>query len=394
MVTDGQTHPFEAVLSERLDAQARAGLLRARRRVTARHGTHVEIDGRVIVSFCSNDYLGFADDAVTRRGALAAVQQWGAGAGASRLISGDLDVVRRLERELADWEGVEDVLVFASGYMANLGVITALVGPDDLIVLDRLAHASLIDGARRSGATLRVFAHNDVAALDALLRRRDHVRTLVVTESVFSMDGDCAPLPELCACCERHDAWLMVDEAHALGVYGDGRGCLAGAGLTRQAAVVTGTLSKALGSQGGFVAGRKVLVEWLVNRARPFIYSTGITPAAAGAARETLQALRRDNSRIERLWCNVRLLRAELAGLPLRGHGPICPVIAGSSPRALALARALDEQGWLVPAIRPPTVPRGSARLRVTVSARHTENEIVEFAQALRQAWDSLKQFE
>ena len=381
----------DTMLAGWLAEQDQAGLLRRRRRIRRRSGTRVEVDGRSLLNFCSNDYLGLADAACTRQGALAAVQQWGSGAGASRLISGDLDLVRRLERELARWKGTADALVFASGYMANLGAITSLVGDGDMVLLDRLAHASLIDGARRSGATLRVFAHNDVDALDRTLARRPRSRVLVVTESVFSMDGDRAPLAELCRCCAAHNAWLLVDEAHALGVFGNGRGCLAEQNLTDQATVIVGTLSKALGSQGGFVAGSRRMVECLVNRARSFIYSTGIAPAAAGAALAAVRELQHDPGRVRQLWERARVLRSGLEGLPVSGEGPICPVMTGSSTRALALAEYLFDAGYLVPAIRPPTVPRGGARLRVTVSAAHTETEVREFAQTVQRAWDSLK---
>ena len=249
-----------------LAQHAADGLLRSLRRVSVRSGVRCTIDGRACVNFASNDYLGLADDPATREGALQAVRAWGAGAGAARLISGDYALVRELEELLAAWKGVPAALVFPSGYMANVGVLTALLGPQDTVILDRLAHASLIDGARLSRAAVRVFPHNDMARLDEILRRPRTGRVLVATESVFSMDGDCAPLPELAACCRKHGAVLLVDEAHALGVYGAGRGCVAAAHLAGQVDVVVGTLSKALGSQGGFVAGSRALIDTLVNQ--------------------------------------------------------------------------------------------------------------------------------
>lgn len=377
---------WQAKLNAYLAERARAGLLRRLRGVTARAGAECTIDGRACVNFASNDYLGFADDPVTREGALHAVRDWGTGAGAARLISGDYALVRELEELLAAWKGVEAALVFPSGYMANLGAIAALAGPDDTVVVDRLAHASLIDGARLSGATVRVFPHNDAARLDEILRRPRSGSVLVVTESVFSMDGDCAPLVELVACCRRHGAMLLVDEAHALGVYGGGRGCVAAAGLTGAVDIVVGTLSKALGSQGGFVAGSRALIETLVNRARAFVYTTGIAPAAVGAARAALQELMRSSARVERLWENVRRWRAAVAGVPVRGDGPICPVITGSAGAAVALAERLGAAGYYAPAIRPPTVPRGTSRVRITLSAAHTPAQLDGMAAELRHA--------
>jgi len=381
---------LQAQLNAYLAERASAGLLRRLRCVTARAGVECMIDGRACVNFASNDYLGFADDPVTREGALQAVRDWGTGAGAARLISGDYALVRELEELLAAWKGVEAALVFPSGYMANVGAIAALAGPDDTVVVDRLAHASLIDGARLSGATVRVFPHNDAGRLDEILRRPRSGSVLVATESVFSMDGDCAPLAELVACCRRHGAMLLVDEAHALGVYGGGRGCVAAAGLTGAVDIVVGTLSKALGSQGGFVAGTRVLIETLVNRARAFVYTTGIAPAAVGAARAALQELMRSSVRVERLWENVRRWRAAVADVPVRGSGPICPVITGSAGAAEALAERLGAAGYYAPAIRPPTVPRGEARVRITVSAVHTGAQVDGMAAVLRNAQAAL----
>ncbi len=380
-------HPLSRDLSEWLRQRDNEGLLRRRRTVESRDATILKVAGQTCVDFCSNDYLGFADDPITRKGAEEALRAWGSGAAASRLVSGDLAVLRTLEQALADWKQTEAALVFPSGYMANVGVITALLGQEDTVVLDRLAHASLIDGARLSGARLRVFPHNDVARLDTVLRKPRKGRTLVVTESVFSMDGDRAPLVELAECCKEHNAQLLVDEAHALGVYGDGRGCVAEAGVAGAVDVVIGTLSKALGSQGGFVAGSGELIEFLVNNARSFIYSTGLAPAAAGAALAALREISEDRSRIDKLWRNVSRLRTLLAGLAVQGEGPICPVVTGTSDSALGLSRKLFDAGFLVPAIRPPTVPVGTSRVRITVSAAHTLEQINDLAAALKNAF-------
>lgn len=384
---------LQAELGAYLAAREGEGMLRRRRRVTARTGMVCTIEGRACVNFASNDYLGFADDDVTREGALRAVRDWGTGAGAARLISGDYALVRELEELLAAWKGVEAALVFPSGYMANLGALAALAGPEDTVVLDRLAHASLIDGARLSRATARVFPHNDVARLDEILGRlrKGSGRVVVATESVFSMDGDCAPLAELVACCQRHGAVLLVDEAHALGVYGGGRGCVAAAGLTGAVDVIVGTLSKALGSQGGFVAGTRALIETLVNRARAFVYTTGIAPAAVGAARAAVEELMRSSARVERLWENVRRWRAGVGDVGVRGEGPICPVMTWRADAAVELGERLMGAGYYAPAIRPPTVPRGAARVRVTISAAHTAAQLDGMAAAVRSALAGLK---
>lgn len=384
---------LEAELGAYLAVREEEGMLRRRRRVTARAGMVCTIEGRACVNFASNDYLGFADDEVTREGALRAVRDWGTGAGAARLISGDYALVRELEELLAAWKGVEAALVFPSGYMANVGALAALAGPEDTVVLDRLAHASLIDGARLSRATVRVFPHNDVARLDEILGRlgRRGGRVVVATESVFSMDGDCAPLAELVACCRRHGAELLVDEAHALGVYGGGRGCVAAAGLTGAVDVIVGTLSKALGSQGGFVAGSRALIEALVNRARAFVYTTGIAPAAVGAARAAVEELMRSSARVERLWENVRRWRAGVRDRAVRGEGPICPVMTWRAEAAVELGERLMRAGYYAPAIRPPTVPQGAARVRVTISAAHTAAQLDGMAAAVRNALAGLK---
>jgi 8-amino-7-oxononanoate synthase len=376
--------PFDDWLARELDARAAQNLLRTRRTVHWHSAVECEVDGRACVAFCSNDYLGFAHDPLTHAGAADALATYGTGAGASRLISGDYPLVRELEQRLAAFKQVEAALVFPSGYMANLGVITALAGPRDRVVIDRLAHASIVDAARLSRARLRVFPHNDVAALDRILAQAHDGRTLVVTESVFSMDGDCAPLEELAACCAAHATTLVVDEAHALGVYGGGRGLVVERGLASRVPVVVGTLSKALGSQGGFAAGSRLLVEYLVNAARAFVYTTGLAPAAAGAALAAVRALDHDDARVTRLWRNTRTVRNGLRGAPVPGNGPICPLILGAAATAVAAAAQLREAGLLVPAVRPPTVPAGSARLRICLAAAHTHDQCAALLRALQ----------
>ena len=362
---------------------ANRNLLRSRREVEFRTQKKLTLAGKIFIDFCSNDYLGFADDEITKRAAYSAIEKWGTGAVASRLISGDLAIIRKLENEIAKFKKTESALVFPTGYMANLGAITSLVGAGDTVILDRLAHASLVDGARLSGAKLKVFPHNDVEKLDAVLSKIHEGKKLVLTESVFSMDGDVAPLEKLVACCKKNNAMLLVDEAHALGVYGEGRGLVVEKNLADKIDVVIGTLSKAIGAQGGFVAGKKSLIEFLVNRARSFIYTTGINPASAGAALAVIEKLSSDNSRVKKLWENLNFFRKKIEKLQPIGEGPICPIVVGTAERALALSKKIFEAGMLVPAIRPPTVPKGTARVRITISAAHTKEQMEKLSEML-----------
>ncbi len=370
-------------LQNMLNELENQNLLRCRREIDSRSGKILKISGKEFIDFCSNDYLGFADDPITKNVAKIATEKWGTGAAASRLISGDLSITRILERKIAEWKQTETALVFPTGYMANLGVITALLSIDDTVIIDRLAHASLVDGARLSGAKLKVFPHNDIEKLDAILSKISSGEKLVLTESVFSMDGDKAPLVELVNCCKKNNAMLLVDEAHALGVYGNGRGCVAEDNLAGEVDIVIGTLSKAIGCQGGFVAGKNSLIEFLVNRARSFIYTTGINPASAGAAFAVLEEISINDLRVKKLWDNVNYLREKIKKLSLIGEGPICPVITGTSDSALALSKHLFDNGFLVPAIRPPTVPKNTARVRITVSSAHTKEQINRLADVL-----------
>jgi len=331
-------------------------------------------------SFCSNDYLGLA----TRP-----APQVHVGAGASRLVSGDHHAHRRLEEALARWLGVEAALVFSSGYAANVGTVAALAAPGDLIVSDALNHASLIDGARLSRARIVVTPHNDADAVARALRDRSEPRAWVLVESYYSMDADG---PDLCALREattETGAALVVDEAHALGVLGPrGRGRCAEAGIVPD--VLVGTLGKAFGSQGAFVAGSALLRDWLWNRARSFVFSTGLSPASATAAHDALAIVERDPGIGSRVLALAARLRAGLSDLPhgLRpsGFGHIVPLVVGESDRAVRLSALLQEEGFVVPPIRPPTVPRGTARLRMTVTAAHDEEAIDRLVAAVRRA--------
>jgi 8-amino-7-oxononanoate synthase len=335
-------------------------------------------DGTPLLSFCSNDYLGLASHPQVLAAAAETAEREGFGAGAARLVAGDLPSHRALERDLAAHVNRPAALLFPSGYQANLGALTALAGPSDLIVSDAANHASIIDGCRLSKATVVVFAHGDPGAAAEALGRPGHFRRrLLVTESLFSMDGDVAPLAELASLAASHDAVFIVDEAHALGVCGpQGRGLCAAAGLSPD--VLIGTLGKAFGAAGGFAAGVSPLRDYLLNKARTFVFATATPPAVAGAARAALHlsASPDGDSRRARLHAHRHRLLESLAGKIPDRPGAILPVVLGSDQRALDASARLRNRGLFVPAIRPPTVPEGTARLRVTLSSEHTRSEI------------------
>jgi glycine C-acetyltransferase/8-amino-7-oxononanoate synthase len=350
--------------------------------------------GRTLISFASNDYLGLANEPALREAAKAAIDRYGVGSGASRLTAGGLAPHARLEETIARFKSTEASLAFSSGYATALGAIGALCGADDVVLLDKLCHASLIDGARLSRASIRVFPHNHLGKLESHLEwARSHSpdgRVLIVTEAIFSMDGDRAPLPEIVALKNRFGAMLLVDEAHAVGVLGrNGRGLADALRLEGEVDIQMGTLSKALGVAGGYIAGSRRLVELLVNRARSFIYSTAPPPAIAAAATAALEFLMSDEGerRREQLWRNLAHFGAEMPDLFSDGQkiqSAIIPLVLGDSGRALEAADRLGERGYYVPAIRYPTVPRDAARLRISISARHTEQQISGLCTALR----------
>lgn len=376
------------LFGEQLATLRAQSLHRRLREIETAQNAQVDIAGRHLVNFSSNDYLGLANDPRLRAAAIATINEFGVGAGASRLVCGTQSPHVRLERALADWKQTESALTFNSGYAAAVGTIPALVTPKDVVVLDKLCHASLVDGARLSGAKLRVFPHNHVKKAGEHLEwaQREHpdARILVVTESVFSMDGDLAPLHELTELKQRFNALLMVDEAHAVGVIGPhGRGLAAAAGLEQKIDVQMGTLSKALGVSGGYVCGTRDLIDWLINRARSFIFSTAQPPALAGAALAAVELLNspEGEERRQLLARKIELLAKQLpdspiAAQPARTGSAIFPWIVGDEQAALDLAQALNEEGFLVPAIRYPTVAKGKARLRITVTASHDDTQI------------------
>jgi 8-amino-7-oxononanoate synthase len=363
-----------------LDALAAKGLRRSLETIGPRQGPVVEVDGRRLVNLCSNDYLGLAADPRLRRAAADAALEDGAGAGASRLVAGDLPIHRRLEARLAAWKGAEAALLFNSGYHANAGVPPALVGRDDAIFSDVLNHASIVDGCLLSRAEHVRYRHVDVDELADLLARSTARRKLVVTDSVFSMDGDAAPLRELAGVCDRHGAMLYVDEAHAAGVLGPtGAGLAEALGVTERIDVHMGTLGKALGAFGAYVAGSRALSDLLVSRARTFVFTTALPPAACAAALTALDVVVAEPERRARVLALTERAKAGLGRLGFdvaRVVAPILPVVLGSEERALAASRALRARGLFVRAIRPPTVPRGTSRLRVALSAAHEEAHV------------------
>jgi 8-amino-7-oxononanoate synthase len=382
--------------TKELEALRKRALDRHLREISSAQGPEVVIAGRHFINFSSNDYLGLANDLRLHAAAASAIDEFGVGAGASRLISGTQSPHLRLERALAKWKGTEAALCFSSGYAAALGTIPALVTKNDVILLDKLCHASLIDGTRLSGAVLRVFPHNQLRKLESHLEwaRRKHPgkRVLIITESVFSMDGDRAPLRELVELKKRFRALLMLDEAHAIGVIGpNGRGLAAAENVSEEVDVQMGTLSKALGTSGGYICGSRTLIEWLINRARSFIYSTAPPPAIVAAALAAVDFLASPEGEKRRLllWERIRLMqqllpRTGLEGKDVAAPSAIFPLIVGDEKAALDMAAALQSDGFLVPAIRYPTVAKGAARLRITVTAAHEEAQIEELCELIK----------
>ena len=420
------TTTFDEELARRLAELRDHGLYRELRRIDSPQGPRIEVGGQVLLNFSSNDYLGLAAEPALKEAARQALEQYGAGAGASRLICGSLAPHHQLEEALAAFKGAQAALSFSAGYAAALGTIGALAAKGDIVILDKLVHACIVDAARLSGAKLRVFAHNDMADLERLLewaeergeRQKAEGRrqksdgdaaefgvegapasagcarpnVLIVTESIFSMDGDQAPLRQLVALKEEYGAWLMVDEAHATGLYGlNGRGLAEELGVSHRIEIQMGTLGKALGAAGGYICGSKTLIEYLVNRARSFVFSTAPVPAAVAAATAGTRFVQSSAGQERRklLWQRVAAVRSFLAGQdrwPCPSSPPcaIIPLMVGEEDRAVLASAALRNQGIFIPAIRYPTVPRGQARLRLTLTAAHTPADLEQLLAALR----------
>jgi len=381
------------LFEEQLQALRARALHRKLREIGTPQGAEVRIVGRQLVNFSSNDYLGLAADTLLREAAIAAIEEFGVGAGASRLISGTQSPHVVLETTLAKWKQTPAAICFSSGYAAAVGTLPALASKQDVVILDKLCHASLIDGARLSGATIRVFPHNHPGKLESHLewaqREYPEARVVIVTESVFSMDGDRAPLRELVELKKRFQALLLLDEAHAIGVVGtNGRGLASELGLEKEIDLQMGTLSKSLGVSGGYICGARSLIDWLINRARSFVFSTAPPPALAAAATGAIHFLASDagEARRKALWRRIvqlrRLLPQDGADFGKPGAA-IIPWMVGDEQRALDLAQALQREGFLVPAIRYPTVAKGAARLRITLSAAHSEAQVASLGDAL-----------
>lgn len=363
-------------------------LLREYKTIEGAQGPYVYINGKSYLSFCSNDYLGLANHPKIKQAAIETIQQYGWGAGASRLVSGTMTLHQELEKKIAEFKGTEAALLFPTGYMANLGALCAFVSKGDMVVGDKLNHASIIDGCRLSGATFRIYPHKDVSQLESLLQRSSgYRRKLVVTDSVFSMDGDTAPLTEIAGIAKKYDAILMVDDAHATGVFGkQGKGLIEHYSLEGKIDIVMGSFSKAIGSVGGFIAGSKPLIDFLKNKARPFIYTTALPPAVCAASLTGLTLIQEDASLINRLWKNIACLKSQLSKFmnTITIGGPIVPIILGSAEETLRASQKLYHYGIQIPAIRPPTVPPDTSRLRISLMATHNEYDIKRLAETLQ----------
>jgi 8-amino-7-oxononanoate synthase len=382
---------FPERLGTALEQRRAGGLYRQRLILESAQGPLVQVGGRQYLNFCSNDYLGLAAHPRVIARFRSAVAEYGVGSGASHLVCGHSTPHHALEEALAEFTGRARALLFSSGYMANTGILTSLLQRGDHVFEDRLNHASLLDGGLHSGARFQRFPHNDVEALEAKLRRAEGPR-LVVVDGVFSMDGDTAPLEELAGLCAAQDAWLMVDDAHGFGVLGErGVGSTEAAGLDAAAVpVLMATLGKALGTAGAFVAGSELLIESLIQQSRNYIYTTALPPAVAAAALEALSLVQEEAWRRQHLAALIRRFRsgAEQLDLPLMASGSaIQPLLVGEASRAVALSERLREQGLLIGAIRPPTVPAGTSRLRITLSAAHSAAQVDRLLEQLAVCW-------
>ena len=378
--------PFSALALELAEIESQ-GLRRTRRLLESPQGARVTVDGRDYVAFCSNDYLGLASHPRLIEAARQGAARYGVGAGASHLILGHSMAHHDLEKRLAAFAGFPRALLFSTGYLANIGAVTALVGREDAVFADRLNHASLNDAVLLSRAAFKRYPHLDLASLERLLAGSTARRRLIVTDAVFSMDGDIAPVPELVALAERYDAWLLLDDAHGFGVLGaEGRGTLAHFNVNSPRVIYMATLGKAAGVSGAFIAGEAEVVETLVQRARAYVYTTATPPLLAHALLESLELVRREEWRRDRLRELVRQLKARLQVRRWRlepSDTAIQPLIIGANAEAVAVAEALARGGLLVPAIRPPTVPAGTARLRISLSAAHVPDDVERLVAAL-----------
>jgi 8-amino-7-oxononanoate synthase len=375
-------------LQHKLQQRREEHLLRELHPVASPQGAQLVIEGRTFVQFCTNNYLGLANDTEVIEAARAATARFGTGSGASRLVAGSMELHHELERELARFKRTEGALLFPTGYMANLAVLTTFAGERELLVSDKLNHASLIDAARFSGATHRTFVHRNAERARTLLAKETAGLKFLVTDSIFSMDGDVADLRALSDVADQSGAMLVIDEAHATGVLGErGAGLAELQGVEERVAITVGTLSKALGSIGGFVAGPRAAIDTLINEGRSFIYTTALPPACSAAALAALKIVQREPQRRERVMRLARHVKTECTNMGYDtgdSASPIIPVILGDPATALAASRQLRERGLYVPAIRPPTVPPNSARLRISLMATHTDSHVEQLLTAMR----------
>src|SRR6476659_10847244 len=377
-------HSLDQFAQDRLDGLRRRHLHRELTDTVRGDGIWVERDGRKLLSFSCNDYLNLTQHPAVKRAAIAASEEYGAGSGASRLVTGNHPLYARLEARLAQFKHTEAACVFGSGYLANTGIIPVLIGEDGLVLLDELSHACVYAGAQLSRGKMMTFRHNDVSHARELLatRRSGHDRALIITDGVFSMDGDLAPLEELLGLADEHDAWLMSDDAHGIGVLGSCHGSGFVGNRQIQIPLQMGTLSKATGSYGGYLCASAPVIELMRNRARTLIYSTGLPPANVAAAIAALDLIEREPAYAALPVHKARIF-TQRAGLP-EAQSPIVPVVIGDEETALVASRFLEDEGYLVVAIRPPTVPAGSARLRLTFTAQHPDDEIARLADIVR----------
>jgi glycine C-acetyltransferase len=384
-------------LKDQLEELERAGTALHPRVLQSAQRARTRFDGRDVINLASNNYLGLAAHPRLKEAAAKAAMEFGAGSGAVRTIAGTMSLHEELERRFAEFKGAEDALMFQSGFAANSGTVAAILAREDVIVSDQLNHASIIDGARLSRAEIKVFPHKDAAAADRLLEETKTAgrRQLLITDGVFSMDGDIAPLPDLVEVAEKHGAIMMIDDAHASGVLGEGgKGTVSHFGLDpRRVDIQVGTLSKAIGVLGGFIAGPRHLIQWLVNRGRPFLFSTSAPPAVAAACIAALDVIRDEPERLERLWTNTRFFKQRLHALGFdtgQSESPITPVIAGGEVQAVDLSSLLWGEGVFTPAIVYPTVAKGQSRVRTIVTADHTEEDLREALEAFERVGKKL----
>jgi 8-amino-7-oxononanoate synthase len=375
-------------ISDQLNDLLTKNLYRQPVTVSERAGTRIVVDGRELLSFASNDYLGLSQHPEVIKAAVEATERHGTGAGSSRIVQGTMEYHRALERKIARLKGCEDALLFPTGYMANIGVLSSLIEEDDVVISDELNHASIVDACKMTGATVVVYPHKNLERLNQALDEYSLIeKRIVVTDGLFSMDGDLAPLREITALAREHGAYTFVDDAHATGVFGqNGSGTTEHFNLKGQADFITGTLSKALGALGGFAAGRTDFIDFIRNRARSFIYTTSLPAGVIAAADKALDIIANAPELRKKLWDNVEHFARQLRGAgirPLYAESQIMPIVLGSTENALAGAKKLLERGLFVPAIRPPTVPEGTSRLRVSLMAQHTHEDIDRLVGAL-----------